>query len=82
MSRSLDEERIHTEAHDKQFVERILPLLPGSSADALSGAAFPAPREVSSGAAGVCARTGGLAVVQRSAHDMASLQYQRMSAHA
>jgi [protein-PII] uridylyltransferase len=33
MSRSLDEERIHTEAHDKQFVERILPLLPGSSTE-------------------------------------------------
>jgi hypothetical protein len=57
-------------------------MLPGSSADALSGAAFPAPREVSSGAAGVCARIGGLAVVQRSAHDMASLQYQRTSAQA
>jgi hypothetical protein len=55
---------------------------PGSSADARSGAAFPASREVSSGAAGMWARTGGLAVVQRCAHDMASLQYQRMSAHA
>ncbi len=28
MSRSLDEERFHLEAHDVQFVERILPLLP------------------------------------------------------
>jgi len=57
-------------------------MLPGSSADAPSGAAFPASREVSSGAAGMCARTGGVAVVQRWAHDMASLQYQRMSVHA
>jgi len=55
---------------------------PGSSADALSGAASPASREVSSGAAGTCARTGEVAAVQRCAHDMASLQYQRMSAHA
>ena len=30
----------------------------------------------------MCAGTGELAVVQRWAHDMASLQYQRMSAHA
>jgi hypothetical protein len=53
-----------------------------SSADASSGAALSASREVSSGAAGMCALAGGLAVVQRCAHDMASLQYQRMSAHA
>jgi hypothetical protein len=57
-------------------------MLPGSSADAPSGAAFPASREVSSGAAGMFPLAGGLAVVQRCAHDMASLQYQRISAHA
>ena len=28
MSRSLDEERIHAQAHVQQFVERILPLVP------------------------------------------------------
>ena len=55
---------------------------PGSSADASSGAAFPASGEVSSGAAGTGALTGEVAVVQRWAHDMASLQYQRMSVHA
>ena len=31
MSRSLDEERIHAEAHDLQFVSRIMPLLAGSA---------------------------------------------------
>ena len=30
----------------------------------------------------MCARPGGWAVVQRFVHDMASLQYHRMSAHA
>ena len=57
-------------------------MLPSGSVGAFSGAAFPASREVSAGAAGICALAGGLAVVQRFAHDMASLQYQRMSAHA
>ena len=41
----------------------------------------PYPR-ASSGAVGMCARPGGWAVVQRFVHDMASLQYHRMSAHA
>src|SRR5213078_2259347 len=31
MSRSFDEERIHAEAHDAQFLERILPLLRGGA---------------------------------------------------
>ena len=38
--------------------------------------------KASSGAVGMCARPGGWAVVQRFVHDMASLQYHRMSAHA
>jgi hypothetical protein len=56
-------------------------MLPGCSAHALSGTASPGPAKASSGAVGMCARPGGRAVVQRSVHDMASLQYQRMSAH-
>ena len=36
----------------------------------------------SSGAVGMCARPGGWAVVQRFVHDIASLQYHWMSAHA
>ena len=57
-------------------------MLPSRSADALSGTASPAPAKASLEAVGVCARPGGRAVVQRSVHDMASLQYQRLSAHA
>ena len=38
--------------------------------------------KASSGAVGMCAGPGGWAVVQRFVHDMASLQYHRMSAHA
>jgi hypothetical protein len=57
-------------------------MLPSRFADALSGTASPAPAKASLEAVGVCARPGGRAVVQRSVHDMASLQYQRMSAHA
>jgi [protein-PII] uridylyltransferase len=34
LSRSLDEERIHMQAHDRQFVERILPLLQRTPAPA------------------------------------------------
>jgi hypothetical protein len=34
------------------------------------------------GTKGACTPAGGRAVVQRSVHDRASLQYQRMSAHA
>ncbi len=36
MSRSLDEERIHAQADDQQFVERILPLVPGATHQELS----------------------------------------------
>ena len=57
-------------------------MLSRCSAHALSGTASPAPVKASSGAVGMYAHPGGRAVVQRSVHDMASLQYQRMSAHA
>ena len=56
--------------------------LPSRSADALTGIDSPAPEKAWSGAAGICARPGRRAVVQRSVHDLESLQYQRMSAHA
>jgi len=46
------------------------------------GNAAPAPATALPGSAGVWACLGGPAVVQRSVHDLASLQYQRMSAHA
>jgi len=55
---------------------------PSRSADAPSGAGSPASAKALSGVAGMYARLGGRAVVQRSVHDLASLQYQRMSAHA
>ncbi len=48
----------------------------------LRGMPPPAPATASPEYAGVCASRGGRAVVQRSVHDLASLQYQRMSAHA
>lgn len=57
-------------------------MLPSRYADALSGTASPAPAGAWPRTAGMTARPGGQAVVQRSVHDMASLQYQRTSAHA
>ena len=57
-------------------------VLSSRPAGASSGAGSPAPATAVPGAVGVCARPGGRAVVQRSVHDLASLQYQRMSAHA
>ena len=57
-------------------------MLPSRYADALSGTASPAPARAWPRSAGMTARPGGRAVVQRSVHDMASLQYQRTSAHA
>jgi hypothetical protein len=54
---------------------------PGCSAGASSAAAVPATAKASPGT-GMRARSGGPAAVQRSVHDMTSLQYQRMSAHA
>jgi hypothetical protein len=55
---------------------------PSRPAGVPSGAGSRAPATAVPGAAGVCARPGGRGVVQRSVHDFASLQYQRMSAHA
>jgi len=52
------------------------------SAGVPSGDGSPALATAVPGTARVCARPGGRAVVQRSVHDLASLQYQRMSAHA
>jgi len=57
-------------------------MLPGRYADALSGTASPGPARALPGPDGMSARPGGRAVVQRSVHDRASLQYQRTSAHA
>ena len=54
---------------------------PGCSAGAPSAAAVPATVTASPGA-GMRARSGRPAAVQRSVHDTTSLQYQRMSAHA
>jgi hypothetical protein len=51
-------------------------------AGAAPGNAAPAPATALPGSAGMCACRGGPAVVQRSVHDLASLQYQRMSAQA
>ena len=56
--------------------------MPPSRPAAVASGASPAPATAVPGTAGVCARPGGRAVVQRSVHDFASLQYQRMSAHA
>ena len=54
---------------------------PGCSAGAPSAAAVPATAKASPGT-GMWARSGGPAAVQRSVHDITSLQYQRMSEHA
>jgi hypothetical protein len=54
---------------------------PGCSAGAPSAAPVPATAKASPGT-GMWARSGGPAAVQRSVHDMTSLQYQRMSEHA
>jgi hypothetical protein len=55
-------------------------MLSSRSASAVSGAGSPGAAMAVPGTAGIC--RGGRAVVQRSVHDLASLQYQRMSAHA
>jgi hypothetical protein len=55
---------------------------PGRSAGAPSGACSSAPAKALPLAVGVCSRPGVQAAVQRFVHDMASLQYHRISAHA
>jgi hypothetical protein len=56
---------------------------PSGLVGAASGNTSREPATVMPGSAGAeCACRGGRAVVQRSVHDLASLQYQRMSAHA
>ena len=67
-------------SHPARFACSSMP--PSRPAAVASGAASRAPATAVPGTAGVCAGPGGRAVVQRSVHDRASLQYQRMSAHA
>jgi hypothetical protein len=52
------------------------------SADAPPVTGFPPPTDALPGIMGIWARLDRRAVVQRSVHDLASLQYQRISAHA
>jgi hypothetical protein len=67
-------------SHPARFACSSVP--PSRPAGVASGAAAPATAAAVPGTAGVCEGPGGGAVVQRSVHDRASLQYQRMSAHA